>query len=398
MATQKIVAADLKVNSTYNPRNGFDGDTKNKYVDNIEEYLEQGKDINAVWRQDIVATKDLFVLQGCHTVLAVKQVDETIVLDVKVLEFNASALDGRKARAYAAHSNVHGLPLKPDEKRVAVRWALENMNLRREDKDPNLEPHISDRKLGTKLGISKSLVFEVRHELLAERGLEKPKSNPDEEVIEKDDVSEEVNDLTQETSEKQVGLQSVFDNTSPEDPHGVNNGFEEESDEDDSDDVDEDDNDDIDVDEYEYDEDADDEAADLAALKAAGVNIESEEDEEDPEIVKLNQKLAEAQAELKKSQSEKEKKPTKKKSIRSRLNAKESEYYEELSGRLVDITEGRTDPEYTSLIEVITKMGKNMDRIVEGAKPGSDQRAVYLAMRSVVYHISDRLDIVLDSE
>ena len=276
MATERIVAAELKVNFAFNPRKVIDNNLKSEYAKHIEGYLENGDDLNKVWRQPIVVTKDRFVVQGCHTVKAVQSVDENIKLNVTVLEFSSSNV--RKTQAEAAYSNIHGKPLNNEEKDIAVRWALENMNLRKEDddEDPEKDPWLSDRKLAAKLGVGRSLVNKVRNELLAAAGLIEP-NNPDADVDEKEDLRDEVEDLT---TGGDPSITSVFDMSPSGDDNSTTNAFEEEDEF-----VEPDTNsDDEDVD-YEDDE----EAAHQDALDSEG---------EDPEVEALMKELKEKQAEL----------------------------------------------------------------------------------------------------
>lgn len=164
MNIRKVPVRELQVDWSLNPRKRLDMGVFNRYVEDMEGYIEEGEDINTVWKQSVISTQDLVVIQGCHTVTALKQVDQSYILNVEILDVVST--DVAETRFYAAQSNVHGKQLTGAEKRLAIRWILEGSNLKKVHKDPNKKPYMTNEKIGAMLQCSKETVRKIRNELL----------------------------------------------------------------------------------------------------------------------------------------------------------------------------------------------------------------------------------------
>ena len=389
---KRIKAQDLIVDWDLNPRGELDLNTHRQYVDHLSAYVEEGQNINDVWKQEIKSTTDLYVIQGCHTVTAMLQVDPEYMLDVEIVDVEST--DVAETRFHAAQSNVHGKPLSGSEKRVAISWMLDGANLKKTQKDPNLRPFMSNVKIAALVGCGKDTVARVRNEMLGKPP--KKESKPESPII-KSEFDPEVVDADDLEGD------GFYDGPDGDDP-----------------DIDED-SEELDIEGEEFDDDDPETAemlaeiekkrAELEALKEESESEDSDdiEDEEDenPELEELNRKLAEKQAELDASSEEeseeeesepgKDKAP-KKRSQRQRMNSLKNEFFDELDARIVDLIEGRSDAEIDQIVAEVNKTSRKMDNLIETLKPDSHRRYIHLAMRSIVYHIADRIDVMSDSE
>lgn len=165
MHYEKIAARNLVIDWSNNPRGAMKAETKETYADSLRNYIDNGDDVNDVWGQKVVATADHHVIQGCHTVAAMIDVDPDYEFHVEVLDdVHSSNVD--KFRYFSALSNrLHGLPMSPNEKKLAIGWILNATNLGIRDNDPDKLPHISNEKLGAMMNCSHMTVYRIRRKL-----------------------------------------------------------------------------------------------------------------------------------------------------------------------------------------------------------------------------------------